>query len=86
MEHIQQKAMKIMKGMDCLLHEKRLRELALLSLEKRKKRVSLTNVYRYSTADGRRQRFFFRVHGNRSGDNGHKLEHEIFIVRVVKQE
>lgn len=81
MEHIQLKAMKITKGMDCLLHEERLRELALLSLEKRKQRVNLTNEYRYSTADGRRQRFFFRVHGNRSGDNGHKQERDVHCER-----
>ncbi|TRZ26833.1 hypothetical protein HGM15179_000303 [Zosterops borbonicus] len=47
LEHVHQRAVKMMKGLKYLSYKERLRELGLFSLEKRKLRKEFTNVYKY---------------------------------------
>ena len=46
-EQVQQRASKIMKGLQHLSYEERLRELRLFSLDKRRLRENLVNIYKY---------------------------------------
>jgi len=80
LERLQQRAMKMIKGLECLLYEERLSNLGLFSLEKRRLRGNLISVYKHLRCgrQGEEAGLFSAVHGNRTSPDGHKLKHRKF--------
>jgi len=68
------------------LYEERMRELVVLSWEKRKLRGNLINVYKYLKRGCRQDgaRLFSVVPSDRTGGNGHKLTHRKFYLTLRK--
>jgi len=86
LERVQRRATKVIRGLEYLSYEERLRQLGLFSPKKRRLRRDLTNAYLY-LKDGCQEygaRLCSVVPSERTMDNRHKLKHRKLHLNMKK--